>query len=189
MLRVKLSRPRFCECISTCPITRLLALACRRSLGPFRTKSKFAYNTSVPDLSSSGGLMSRFIARAFVALLVLYSLVAQTFAQTGSIMGFADASAAAERAAESKFDSYLNAADLTAWQKRLSARPHHLGSAYDRDNAEFIASLYRSWGYDTQIETFDVLFPTPKTRIVEMTAPERYRMKLQEPPVPGDPTS
>ena len=133
--------------------------------------------------------MHRFLIRASAASIILYSLIAQTLAQSGSIMGFANDSASAERAAEAKFDSYLNAADLSAWQKRLSARPHHLGSPYDKANAEFIASLYRSWGYDTQIESFDVLFPTPKTRLVEMTAPERYRMKLQEPPVAGDPTT
>jgi N-acetylated-alpha-linked acidic dipeptidase len=133
--------------------------------------------------------MSRFVIRGLAVSIVLYSLVAQTLAQTSPIMGFTNDSAAAERSAEAKFDSYLNAADLSAWQKRLSARPHHLGSPYDKENAEFIASLYRSWGYDTQIESFDVLFPTPKTRLVEMTAPERYRMKLQEPAVAGDPTS
>ena len=71
--------------------------------------------------------MSRFATRAFVGFLVLYSLIAQTFAQSGSIMGFASDSSSTERSAEAKFDSYLNAADLTAWQKRLSARPHHLG--------------------------------------------------------------
>ena len=133
--------------------------------------------------------MAHFMTRSFIPFIILCSFGTQLLAQSGSLMGFTDASASAERSAEAKFDSYLNAADLTAWQKRLSARPHHLGSPYDRENAEFIASLYRSWGYDTQIETFQVLFPTPKTRIVEMTSPSRYRMRLQEPAVPGDPTS
>ena len=50
----------------------------------------------------------------------------------------------------------------------MSARPHHLGSPYDKENAEFMASLLRSWGYDTQIESFDVLFPTPTERVLEM---------------------
>ena len=48
--------------------------------------------------------------------------------------------------------------------KRLTARPHHLGSPYGGRTPEFIAALFRSWGYDTRIEEFDVLFPTPKTR-------------------------
>ncbi|MBK7935276.1 MAG: M28 family metallopeptidase [Acidobacteria bacterium] len=73
--------------------------------------------------------------------------------------------------------------------KRLSARPHYLGSPYNKENAEFMASLYRSWGYETQIEEFHVLFPTPKTRQVEMTAPEKFTMKLNEPAVAGDASS
>src|SRR5207248_8948395 len=67
--------------------------------------------------------------------------------------------------------------------------PHHLGSAYDKENAEFIASLFKSWGYDTNIEEFSVLFPNPKRRVVELIAPERFVAKLVEPPVPGDATS
>src|SRR4029079_7598603 len=101
------------------------------------------------------------------------------------IMGFTAEGSQAERAAEARFDSYLKADDLREWMRRLSARPHHLGSAYDHDNAEFIASLMRGWGYETQIEEFQVLFPTPKTRVVEMTSPERFTAKLVEPPVPG----
>lgn len=130
------------------------------------------------------------ICRGVVVMLVLFSFVCQTVAQrAGSIMGFSSERASAEKAAEAKFDSFLKASDLTEWQKRLSARPHHLGSAYDKDNAEFIAAQFRSWGFDTQIESFDVLFPTPKTRLVEMTAPDKFTMKLQEPPVSGDPTT
>jgi N-acetylated-alpha-linked acidic dipeptidase len=105
------------------------------------------------------------------------------------MMGFSAEGSKAERAAEARFDSYLKPDNLREWMRRLSARPHHLGSAYDHDNAEFIASLMRGWGYETQIEEFQVLFPTPKTRVVEMTSPERFTAKLVEPPVPGDSTS
>ena len=73
--------------------------------------------------------------------------------------------------------------------KRLTARPHHLGSAYDKDNADFMAGLFRSWGFDTQIERYDVLFATPKTRVLEMTAPQKFTAKLEEPPLKEDNTS
>src|SRR5581483_7028833 len=36
---------------------------------------------------------------------------------------------------------------------------------------------------------FDVLFPTPAERVVELVAPTRFTAKLQEPTVPADPTS
>ena len=73
--------------------------------------------------------------------------------------------------------------------ERLSARPHHVGSPYDKDNAEWILAKFKEWGFDAHIETFQVLFPTPKERIVEMIEPTTFRAKLQEPAVPGDPTS
>jgi N-acetylated-alpha-linked acidic dipeptidase len=73
--------------------------------------------------------------------------------------------------------------------ERLSAKPHHLGSAADKENAEFIAGLFRSWGYDTTIETFYPLFPTPKLRRVEMIQPALYVAKLEEPAIPEDKTS
>jgi N-acetylated-alpha-linked acidic dipeptidase len=73
--------------------------------------------------------------------------------------------------------------------QRLTAHPHHLGSPYDKENAEFIAGQLRSWGYETQIEEFEVLFPTPKTRLLEMTEPDRFTASLTEPPVKEDPTS
>ena len=73
--------------------------------------------------------------------------------------------------------------------KRLSARPHHLGSPYGKENADFIASQFRSWGYDTKLEEFQVLFPTPKTRLVEMTAPTKFKLALQETEMKEDATS
>ena len=73
--------------------------------------------------------------------------------------------------------------------KQMTDRPHHLGSAKGRQNAEFMAAQFRSWGYDTEIEQFDVLFPTPKARVLEMIAPERYVARLEEPPLAQDSTS
>ncbi|HVR41401.1 MAG TPA: M28 family metallopeptidase [Thermoanaerobaculia bacterium] len=116
------------------------------------------------------------------ALLLSTSAYAQT-----PIFGFHDP--AAEQAREAQFDAKLNRENLREWLQRLSARPHNVGSPYGKENAEFIASLFRSWGYDTAIERFDVLFPTPKTRVVELIAPETYKAKLLEPALREDATS
>jgi len=105
------------------------------------------------------------------------------------LMGFSRESSAKERAIEAQFDASLKKENLREWMKRLSARPHNLGSPYDKENAEFLAGLFRSWGYDTKIEQFKVLFPTPKTRLVELTAPERFTAKLLEPALKEDSTS
>lgn len=71
--------------------------------------------------------------------------------------------------------------------RRLSARPHHVGSAYDRDNAEWILGQFKSYGWDAHIENFDVLFPTPVERVVEMISPTTYKASLQETALPADP--
>ena len=105
------------------------------------------------------------------------------------LLGFSPAHAADERALEARFDAALRREELAPWLKRLSARPHHLGSPYDKDNAEFIAGLYRSWGYDTRIEEFRVLYATPKERRLEMIAPRAFTASLMEPPLPQDATS
>lgn len=105
------------------------------------------------------------------------------------LYGFTAAASRVERGWESKFRAIPDPEILRASMQRLSARPHHVGSPYDRQNAEWILSQFKSWGLDAQIETFDVLFPTPKERVLEMTEPTRYTAKLQEPPVAVDPTS
>jgi N-acetylated-alpha-linked acidic dipeptidase len=105
------------------------------------------------------------------------------------LLGFSGDHAGEQRSLESRFDSALQAANLREWMRRLSAHPHHVGSPYDKENAEFMAGLFRSWGYQTQIEQFKVLFPTPKTRLLEMVGPTRFTASLAEPPVPGDATS
>lgn len=132
--------------------------------------------------------MFRFI-RLIVALVLSFSFTVNSLAQDKPLMGFERNSVTPQRELEKKFDSFLKRENLRDWMKRLSARPHHVGSAYDKENAEFMLSLFKSWGYDAQLEEFHVLFPTPKTRIVEMTAPEKYTLKLQEPTLKEDATS
>jgi N-acetylated-alpha-linked acidic dipeptidase len=128
--------------------------------------------------------------RLFALMLLATSLVAQTPRPAQQpILGFDQDGSAKQRALEKQFDSFINKDDLRDWMKRLSARPHHLGSAYDKDNADFMAGLFRSWGFETEIERFDVLFPTPKTRLVEMTSPQKFTAKLEEPPLKEDTTS
>jgi N-acetylated-alpha-linked acidic dipeptidase len=74
--------------------------------------------------------------------------------------------------------------------QHLSARPHHVGSPYDKENAEWIAAKFKEFGLDTHVEQFDVLFPTPKERVVELVdGGPKFIAKLQEPALTEDPTS
>ena len=94
-----------------------------------------------------------------------------------------------QRELEARFDSGLNPDDLRIWMEHLSSRPHHVGSPFGREVAEFIAERFREWGYETAVETYQVLFPTPRVRRLEMVAPTRFAAALAEPALSEDRTS
>ena len=108
---------------------------------------------------------------------------------TTDLRGFSPSASRVERDWEAKFIAMPSPDSMREHMRLLSARPHHVGSAYDKQNAEWILAQFKSYGLDAHIEQFDVLFPTPKERVVEMTAPTRFVAKLQEPAVAGDPTT
>jgi len=109
--------------------------------------------------------------------------------QGQNLIGFTDENAKSQIDLEKIYDSHLKSQNLDQWMKRLSARPHHVGSPDGKENAEFIASLFKSWGYETEIEVYDVLFPTPKSRSLEMISPKTYKAILKEPALKEDRTS
>jgi N-acetylated-alpha-linked acidic dipeptidase len=137
--------------------------------------------------------MPRNILCIPAAILLSFALVINALAVVPEdkpvLLGFTRETSERERALEARFDAALSKENLREWMKRLTARPHHVGSAYGKENAEFIAAQFRSWGYETQIEQFDVLFPTPKTRVLEMIAPESFTARLAEPALTEDATS
>src|SRR6476646_7673006 len=81
---------------------------------------------------------------------------------------------------EEKLRATADAAAIGEYMKRLTARPHHVGSAYDKDNAEWMLAKFREWGWDAGIETYDVLFPTPKERVIELVAPTHFKAVIEE---------
>ncbi len=106
------------------------------------------------------------------------------------LFGYSAESSRIERQWEEKLRAIPSPDNLRAYMHRLSARPHHVGSPYDKDNAEWIAGKFKEFGLDTHIEQFDVLFPTPKERLVELVeGGPKFVAKLQEPALPQDPTS
>ena len=100
---------------------------------------------------------------------------------SSQIAGYSSANSPVESDWEKKFRDGISPANIRENMRRLSARPHHVGSPYDKDNAEWILSKFKEWGFDAKIESFNVLFPTPKVRVVEMLQPTRFQAKLQEP--------
>ena len=128
--------------------------------------------------------------RKYCTLLLAGSFIVVTsIAQTSSILGFSPSAAETQLAAEKKFDANLHARNIDLLIKEMSAVPHYVGSAGDEANAKYILNKFTSWGYDAQIETFYVLFPTPVTRLLEMNGTKKFTASLKEPALKEDATS
>ena len=109
--------------------------------------------------------------------------------EPATIFGFSAADGTRELAFEQRFDAALDPADLRGWLKTLSAGANHVGAPHDKANAELVRDLFRQWGWNAQIEEFEVLYPTLKQHSLELIAPTRFTASLQEPPIEGDATS
>ena len=127
--------------------------------------------------------------KLLLATVATAPLMASAADSPPGMIGFRPASEQAQRALEAKFDAGINASDLRAWMERMSSAPNHVGSPHDKANADFILSKFKEWGWDARIETFYVLYPTPKTVSVEMVAPTSHKATMFEGPVAGDRTS
>ena len=125
----------------------------------------------------------------FIHVVVLNAAALLMAAPDPPLRGYSEEAARAQRQWEARFRAIPSAENLRAYDERLSARPHHVGSAYGKQVADWVLARFKEWGWDARIETFHVLFPTPKERLVELVEPARYVAQLQEPAVPEDPTS
>jgi N-acetylated-alpha-linked acidic dipeptidase len=105
------------------------------------------------------------------------------------LMGFTEANAKSQLDWEKQFDSKLNAKNLDTWMQFLTSHPHHVGSPQDKANADYMVNLFRSWGYQAELAEYHVLFPTPKTRVLELLGSKPYKAKLEEPALKEDKTS
>ena len=134
--------------------------------------------------------MRRFLIVAVVAGSVLSLAKSLTTADEPPLTGFSADASRAERQWEEKFKALPSARLMRDYMQRLAARPHNVGTPYDKDNAEWLLGKFKEFGLDAHIETFDVLFPTPEERAVELVeGGPKFAAKLQEPVVREDPTS
>ncbi|MFT5937247.1 MAG: N-acetylated-alpha-linked acidic dipeptidase, partial [Pseudohongiellaceae bacterium] len=114
-----------------------------------------------------------------IAALALSLLSTVAFAQE-TILGFSESDSLAQQELETAFDKEINSAELDEWLQLLSSEPHHVGTRKGLENVKFIADKFRSWGFDTEIVEYEVLFPSPKTRELELVYPTRYTATLEE---------
>jgi len=130
--------------------------------------------------------------RRFVSVLLLNTMAAGLVAQSApssssALLGYTDANAKVERDWENRFRAIPEAKRAHENMRLLAAHPHHVGSEAQRKNAEWMVARYKEWGWDAHIEQFDVLYPMPKTMLLEMVGPKPFKAKLDEPPLAEDP--
>jgi N-acetylated-alpha-linked acidic dipeptidase len=124
---------------------------------------------------------------AAVTLVILLPASAVSQQAPAPLLGFTPQSETVERTWESKFMAIPDAQRISGNMHQLAAHPHNVGSAAQRANAEWLVKQYTSWGWDAKIEQFDVLYPTPKTRVLELLGAKPYKARLEEPAIPEDP--
>jgi N-acetylated-alpha-linked acidic dipeptidase len=122
-------------------------------------------------------------------LLVLLAVSGIASGENNNILGFDDQSSAMQREVEALLDGSIDAAEMDEWLRRMSIKPHHVGSPGSKENAEFIAELLESWGYDVEIAEYQILLPTPRVREVELIAPTRFSASLTEDSLDEDPST
>jgi N-acetylated-alpha-linked acidic dipeptidase len=138
------------------------------------------------------------VSGLLLAGISLAPIRAHVAADDKPLYGYSTESSRIERQWEQKLRAIPSPENLRTYMQRLSARPHHVGSPYDKENAEWIAAKFQEFGWETHIESYDVLFPTPKERQVELLdcggadgtdCRATFTAKLEEPSLPEDPTS
>ncbi|HVZ56179.1 MAG TPA: transferrin receptor-like dimerization domain-containing protein [Chitinophagaceae bacterium] len=127
--------------------------------------------------------------KATAWLITLAFTLASGFGQAQQLIGFSDTAATRQLDWEKQFDAQLRASDLDGWMKVLTAHPHPIGSPGGKANAEYLAGLFRQWGYQTEIASYEVLFPTPRVRELTLLGSKPYKAKLEEPALREDRTS
>ena len=120
-----------------------------------------------------------------LSLLLLFGVI--SVSAQDKIIGFSESASEAQKELEANYEDQLSADNLDQWMKRMAAEPHWVGTEYGEENVKWMEKQFKSWGYKTKIDTYHVLFPYPKVRLLELTAPTTYTASLEAIPVEGDP--
>jgi len=101
--------------------------------------------------------------------------------------GFSAEGSKVQTEIENKFDALLRKENIEERIRIMADKVHYVGTPYGKQNAEYMVEQFRSWGFDAQLETFYVLFPKPKVRILEIPGDKSYKPTLDEKPLSEDP--
>ncbi len=119
--------------------------------------------------------------RAISALFLLLPAFGQA-----PIRGFGNDQWKSEHEREDKAIAIPQRERMKIYMERMASKPHHAGSPGSKAVADYALGLFKEWGLDAHIETFDALLPYPTARSLEMTEPVRFRALIKEPGIAED---
>ncbi len=109
-------------------------------------------------------------------------------AQAG-LPGFSPPAAAREHAVEAILVGVPDAAAARNDARTLAGQPHVAGTPAQQQTARYVLTQMALAGLDTSRINFAVYLPYPDSIVVERVTPIPLRLALEEPPIPGDPTT
>src|SRR5471032_2711088 len=140
------------------------------------------------DGVSREGLMVRHKeVRPLLVVAALVGAVSWLSAQQAPrIRGFSAAASTAEAARERELKAMPSAKLQEADFDVMTAEPHHTGSPYEIKLADYVTDQFRQMGIESAKYEYSVLLPWPKERRIEIVAPDRLKLQVEEEKIRGD---
>ena len=133
--------------------------------------------------------MRLFLSVFLVPLVFTISLLGSLALANGQLLGFDETTSTVQHELETVFDSHIDRTEMDEWLREFSSEAHHVGSPKGKKNADALATLFRSWDYAVEISEYQVLFPEPLTRELELLYPYQFTASLTEDSLEEDPST
>jgi N-acetylated-alpha-linked acidic dipeptidase len=136
--------------------------------------------------------LALFLTINFVCVATAPRALSQTteVAATTALDGFTIAESSVERQLEERFRAVPLPASAREHLRTLTREPHVAGTPEDYRTAVYVRDQLRKFGISAELKEYQVLLPFPKRpTVLELVAPRRVRLALQEAVLPQDASS
>ena len=133
--------------------------------------------------------MRLFLSVFLFPLVFTISFLGSFALADGQLLGFDETTSTVQHELETVFDSHIDRTEMDEWLREFSSEAHHVGSPKGKKNADALAALFRSWNYAVEISEYQVLFPEPLTRELELLYPYQFTASLTEDSLEEDPST
>ena len=128
--------------------------------------------------------MKKFPSKSVFVLLIIFSC--SLGAEEKPLIGFNSKGSLKELALERRLGRALPKR-MNEYHLIMTAEPHHAGTEANIKIGNYYAEKLKEFGFDeVQTPRYEVLLPRPIERSVTLISPERYELRLVEPPYGED---